>query len=432
MIRSRELLLGSVPVLAAFAALAAAVWGAGQARRAREFEALADEYMSVTQSACARCCEELSDAVGEMALSLEKLTVAGSARLTVTALEDAASGSRAAASILSRLPLGCAATQSDAAFLNRVGEYARSLELTVLAGGELNHQERDRLASLLEAAQEMSRDALYALSSGEAPTGLEELDFYADADSAHTWPRIDYDGEFAERSLPEPLCNAAPEASPEEALEKARTLIGPDAQPAGVTGGRLAVYAFVSGERELELTVHGLEIVHLSEPPQTGEDAEPANSGALEAAANAYLLSLGFEDMTPAELTVDGGEARFVFVPAEEGVLILSDRVRVTLEADSARPVGFDAGEYLANKRARAIPRPAVGPDEARAALSKNLTVTGRTLALVPLTPYTEELCYAFDCTSGGGEYRVYVSAMTGEELLIQKLLRENDGFRLL
>lgn len=429
--RLKDFLLYSVPVLAGFAALAAALWGAGRARLAREFESLADEYMTLTQNACGRCSQELSSAVGEMSLSLEKLTVAGSPALTVTALEDAASGARTAASVLSRLPLPCASTQGDAAFLSRVGEYARSLSRLVLAGGELSQKEREQLASLLAAAEEMSRETLDALSSGEAPTGLEELDFYADADPAPERPDIDYDGEFAERTLPEPMCNAAPEASAEEALEKAREILGPGAEAAGVSGGRLAAYSFASDGSELELTVHGLEVVHLSRPVQACEGGDAASPDALEAAAKEHLRAFGYEDMTPVELAVDGGEANFVFCPSEDGVLLLSDRVRVTLEAGTAKPVGLDAGEYLSNKRARVIPAPRVDEDEARAALSKSLKVMDSALVLMPLTPFTEELCYAFTCTGGGREYAVFVSAMTGEELLIQKLLRENGGFRL-
>ena len=66
--------------------------------------------------------------------------------------------------------------------------------------------------------------------------------------------------------------------------------------------------------------------------------------------------------------------------------------------------------------------------EEAEGMLSANLTVVSRALALIPITPQTERLCYEFRGTCGGEEYIVYISVETGEEEQIFRIINTEDG----
>ena len=134
----------SVPVLACFAALTAAVWGRAQRNRADGFEQLADEYASICVNACSRCSSELRDAVTDMSFSLDKLRVTASDAGKVLALEDIARSSAAAVGVLTRLPQPQVDVLELESFLARAGDYARTLSGGILAGNDPTEEDRIR------------------------------------------------------------------------------------------------------------------------------------------------------------------------------------------------------------------------------------------------------------------------------------------------
>ena len=100
----RNLLLYTIPVLASFAALVAAVWGRGERARADANERLAEEYISAYAEACSRCGAELKDKAEELRAGLDKLKVTNSAAGKALALEDVVRGTAEASALLSRIP----------------------------------------------------------------------------------------------------------------------------------------------------------------------------------------------------------------------------------------------------------------------------------------------------------------------------------------
>ena len=429
-------LLYTVPVLASFAALTAAVWGRGKAALAEEYERIADEYIGVTVNSCSRCARELSDAVDELNVSLSKLRVIASREGRVLALEDIVRESAEAAILLSRLPGSQVGTMELNAFLTRAGDYARTLSKKLLEGGELEKADIDQLTAMLDGCEKLNGSLCCRIASGEMPLGTEEFDYYggeetADEPSEPEYPVLIYDGPFSEATEKlEPAGLTGAEADEKAAAEHAETLFGEGFGYDGRAEGRIATYEFSDGEASLSLTVKGLHVIrYMRQPkgeaeglPEAGEDER------LRAAAKAFLERLGYTSMAPTYAQYYGGTALYSFVWESGGALVYNDLVKVWIDRETMEPCGLDARNYLFSHKERDIGAPSISAERARESVSEELEVASVRLALIPLTPQTEALCYEFVGTLGGADYVVYVNASDGREEQVFIVISDENG----
>ena len=425
----------SVPVLACFAALTAAVWGRAQRNRAEGFEQLADEYASICVNACSRCSSELKDAVTDMSFSLDKLRVTASDAGRVLALEDIARSSASAVGLLTRLPRSQVDVMELESFLARAGDYARSLSGGLLAGREPAEKDIEQLEAVLEACRALADTIEERILNGEMPIGTEEFDYYeasADADDTE-YPALDYDGPYAaavgERA---PKCGGEAEADPALALEFARCIAEEEMFPAGETGGVMPCLDFsnADGTVTVSVTRNGMHPVSFMRLTNGNAAAAPDESGLslLIETAKRFLDRLGFEDMTPVFTRFFDGAAEISFAYQAGDTLVLGDSVRVKLDIASGEAIGLDAREYFFNHCERELSRPAVSAEEAKKAVSASLEITRERLALLPVTPLTEKLCWEFRGEGFGGEYLIYVNAQTGAEEKVVRIVTDEFG----
>ena len=427
----------SVPVLACFAALTAAVWGRAQRNRADGFEQLADEYASICVNACSRCSSELKDAVTDMSFSLDKLRVTASDAGKVLALEDIARSSAAAVGVLTRLPQPQVDVLELESFLARAGDYARTLSGGILAGNDPTEKDLKQLEAVLEACRALADTVEERILNGEMPVGTEEFDYYeasADADKTE-YPALDYDGPFAaavgERA---PKCAGEAEADPALALEFARCIAEEEMFPAGETGGVMPCLDFANADGTVTVSVtrngmHPVSFMRLTGGDGSGEPDEAEYSRLVDAAKR-FLERLGFEDMTPVYTDLYGGAARISFCWQAGDTLVCGDRVSVSVDRGSGGVVGLDAREYFFNHCERELARPAIGAEEAKKAVSSAINIGSERLVLLPVTPLTEKLCWEFRGRGFDGEYLIYVNAETGAEERIVRIVTDEFGER--
>lgn len=429
----RKIYTVTVPVLAVFAALVSAVWGKAQSKRAELFERTAEEFAGYYTSACVRCGRELSDSVSDLELSLDKLRVTASKSGRVLALEDIVRESASAVQLLCRLPQSQIDAMAEEEFLTRAGDYARYLSRRLLAGKEPSDEELEQLSELLEACRSLSQSLKDKVENGDLPIGTEEFDYYEaseDADSLE-YPELVYDGPFAAAvQEAEPRGVSGREYSADEAMEKARELLGDSAEYAGRTEGRLPTWDYSSEEGEVSLTVQGLFVLRFMKTPSGSEEGVPdeAESERLMNAGSEFLSSLGYEDMEPTFSRFAGGTALITFVWRNEEVLILSDSINVWLDRETGEPCGLDASGYLYSHCERDMPKPAIDAQKALEAVSASLEVSETRLVLIALTPLTETLCYELRGKLDENEYLIFVNADTGAEEKIVKIIKDDNG----
>lgn len=459
MLVNKRIFLYSACALLAFAALALGVWGAKQKAAAEEYFEAAGEYMDAVNSVYVRCANELADNVYDMQVSLSKLAVSTSQSQTVLALEDIVRSSSASVLIMSRLPRTHASTEALMTFLVRTGDYARTLSRRALAGEELPEADIEQLDALYSSCRTLADDLSAAVTGGALAFALPEAGEYyndephadgfftageEDHDNAETvpeYPTLIYDGPFSEsteKAAPLGLGNI--EATESEAFITAERLTSAHLEPAGEAGGKIPVYLFSGNTADgasvtAAVTKTGGRLLWFmrdaSEKSETDEGSglpDDAEYAELVAAGTRWLETAGYGSMTPTYALFYNGAALISFVYEQEGVRVYNDLIKVWVERGSLNIVGADANNYLFSHRERHMPAPAISEDEARVLANPRLEVGSVNLALIPLSPMTEGLCYELHGYYNGDEYAVYINALTGREEQIFRIISSGDG----
>ena len=134
---------------------------------------------------------------------------------------------------------------------------------------------------------------------------------------------------------------------------------------------------------------------------------EEAEVDRLREAAEAYLSENGYPSMCATYAQYYGGCALINFAALQDDVILYSDLVKIWVDRETGSIVGVDARNYLFSHVERDLAEALITMEEAESMLSTNLTVEDRALALIPITPQTERLCYEFKGTCGEEEYIV-------------------------
>ena len=114
-------------------------------------------------------------------------------------------------------------------------------------------------------------------------------------------------------------------------------------------------------------------------------------------------------------------------LPVQDGVPLYPDLVKVELSMETGEVVGLEGLNYLTNHVQRALDRPKLSEGEARERLNPSLDVAGARLCVIPLEQ-TEKLAYEFSASLEDTHYLVYIDALTGDELVIYRLIEDENG----
>jgi len=109
-------------------------------------------------------------------------------------------------------------------------------------------------------------------------------------------------------------------------------------------------------------------------------------------------------------------------------VTIYPDLVKVTVALDNGEVTGTETSGYLMSHRKRALPKPSVSQEQARAAINPRFEVSGGKLALIPVGTKDERLTYEFQGKLDQESYLVYVNAISGREENVLKLVDTPGG----
>ena len=94
---------------------------------------------------------------------------------------------------------------------------------------------------------------------------------------------------------------------------------------------------------------------------------------------------------------------------------------------DTAEVVGLEARSYWQNHIPRRMQSPLLTEAEARSAISSEVTVENAHLCILPYSGQ-ERLCWQFTVSQEEEQYIVFIDAMNGSELLLEKLMQLEQG----
>lgn len=386
-----------------------------------------------------------------ISLKLSKSPLAADARLQVELLVGVSRQADGVVSGLSALPLSHAAMGDTIKFCNQLSDYALQQALLVASGQPLGEETLERLIKLrdqcmllsgqLAVAQESMLKNSMQLAGQEAvfyaPAQLSDrpLEAVADKDHGMDYPAMIYDGAFSDAThFGPPKALGDREVSAEEALTIAWDFVGAErvskAESAGETAGLLAGYSITLTLKDgtvlnAEITRQGGKMLWLM--PEHAAFVQKLSVEDCAARAAAFLESRGYGEMAQNHIRVYDGLCVINFVAVQDGVLLYPDLVKIQLRMDTGEVVGLEANNYLMNHTQRDNLVPVYSKMQALQQVSTHLGATDARLCLIPHLG-EERLCYEVAGEYEDNEYRVYIDALTGEEVEILMMMQDAEG----
>ena len=394
----------------------------------------------------ARAFTDLIGSVDEINSDLSKLSVTTSPDMERSLAVRLIVGAERAENSISELPLPENARYGVAALINRIGSFAKYLEKTA-ADKPLTQKQRETATLLAEKvrdlqttlyeAQKQTGNKKFRFSSlikegGPLVNGFEQM-----GNPVDSLPKLIFDGPFSEgTSHPHSAPSFGKEldrVAAESALTSAFSEYGlRDVAFLGEgSEGPIAAYSFTAkdnngGDFYAQISKMGGKVVLFDSDCGEGEIAF-SDEVCIEKAA-AFLSALGYGDVTPVWTDSFQSECTVNFAAEENGVVLYPDLIKVKVCKTDGRVMGMEAFSYLLNHKTRSLPTPKLSEKEAENLLSSNLTVNSSRICLVPLGFGKEELCYEFAGTANGQTYYVYLSALTGKDVQIFRVVEGTEG----
>ena len=420
--------------------------------------ARAEDYRRQLDNGYRQAFTQLTTAAGELDAALEKVTYATTPALFASLCAQAYAKALAAQTALGELPYGNVELEQTAAFFARAGDYAMALARSATGEEACSGESRETLRGLAEAAGELSATLqelqlqldggalspedvaavearLAAAREDGEPVTAGSAFQTVEADFPEV-PTLIYDGPFSEHlsSRSPKMLEGLPQVTQAEARRAAAAFTGLRGDIftlASDGAGSLPAWGFSAlvdgGERYVEITKQGGQVLQMLSSRPVGEAALSRKEGV--AAAAAFLEEHGYRDMAPSYFLEGDGILTVHFAAVQDGVYCYPDLVKVGVALDNGDVVSFEAHGYLMNHGAREPAAPAVTQAEAAERVDSSLTFLSHQLALIPTGGEYEVLCHEFKCqNAGGGHVLVYVNAGSGQQERILLLLEDEHG----
>ncbi len=462
-----------IPVLLAAALIAVSLWGSSQAAKAEELQrGTADMYK--------RSFMELADGFSNIEKTLSKLMVVNSPSQYVLLLDDIWRQSGTCVGLMSQIPSSHLDTAKLNRFVVQLGDYAHALTKNSLSGKPMTEEDTKQLQDLYAACVNISNDLNTRVQNGDIPnTVITNEQYYTSAmdienataqggendqsgdkaseeankageaagnpenkkqeESVSEFPVLIYDGPYSDSSENrETRGLTGNKVSEGEALGVAMGIAGDGVQLnyTGPTEGSIPTYEFESVTEDgrylyLSITQQGGKLLTMMKSAKSNREGIPedeAERARYRDAAVEYLKDQGYGEMRATYAQYYSGAALINCASVQSDVILYSDLIKVWVDREDMEIIGLDARNYFFNHTERQLEQPAISLEEAKGYVSQNLTVQSSAIALIPITPQTERLCYEFKGVYGDNEYIVYINAQTGDEEQIFQIIKTENG----
>ncbi len=382
--------------------------------------------------------------------AVAKLSVARSNPLRQEYLSDMTAYSTAAGENLSNLVEEGSDNSKIMKFINQTGDFAKYLDDKLSKGGEMEKSDRDIVSeigsavreiqsSLQKIAPEVEKDGFSFLASLKEEDGAFSEMIRSFENEDIDYPSMIYDGPFSD-SMTERTAKAltGKEVSEREAREKLKFILE-NTEIADISVKAGSKNVFETFDFEL-ITSRGKCFVTLSKKgafpisvnyteAQDGTVHIPASEA--EKRAEAYLEKIGIKDMKAVWVSLYDNVYYVNLAYFKEGVVYYPDLIKVKVGGEEGEVIGMESLNYVFNHSARVIEDANVSATNAVLSVSEEIAVGNIRLAVVPTKGDGETLAYEIYGTKGEDKYFVYVSAKTGAELKIMRVLDGERGLLL-
>lgn len=403
-------------------------------------------YESEVAAGWRQSVSELAAALNDLEIDLQKGLYSSGNYQTVSWAAQVFSEAGAARTALETLPIYELRLQGTETFLNQVGEYTLEMARKRLRGETLSESEENSLKTLALRSRQLAdeiltmsekisdenpdyqemQQLLLPSEEGEDKTEFESLEDIFSSDKPLT-----YRGEHSawRESRTSDWLNTLKEVGKDDLKALSAKYLSVNQEELTEESRFDSPFTFReyrSGDRVVAVTEQGgllYGFSNLRDVPEGKLSAEDALTFGSEG-----LAELGYESMEPVSWTVSENTLTAVYALRQEGFLVYSDRITITLALDNGEILAVNAVEYLLAHDPERNLSIVVPREEALQVLRQDLTVQSADLVSVPRGDGTEDVCWQFTVRDDT-ETRVlvFVNANTKVEEDILILVEEDD-----
>lgn len=405
----------------------------------------ASRYKLLLTAERERSLAELSEAIDSIQVSLQKSLYCGTGKKLLESGNELYRLSATAKDNLSQLTDENAQTETIFKFLSQVGDYT----LYLSEKENLSKKEQQQLSDLYDYSTALSKeigllsDSYYdgeisfEKAAGNLQSEEEKLDFLTSfSDTQQTvgnYPTLLYDGPFSDSVLSRDALAVKNEReiTKDEGRRIAANILGAkptDLREEADRNDSLSLFCYSKDEKFIGITKKGGFLCYMTNPDFTKEATiskqEAINRG------SAFLNNHGYNGMVSSYYSCYDDVCTVNYAYKENGIIYYADLIKVSVALDTGKVVAFDASGYLMNHCERNLPENLLSEEECRESVSKSLTITEVSSAMIPLDSGKEKLCYEYHCydKNTNQEVLVYIDRETGDEEEIMLLLYSDDG----
>ena len=407
------------------------------------------EYRNDLENIYQKSYYDLVSEVTTMENDLYKFKVSASPVMQIKLLENIAKSAANSETNLSSLKLDND-TGVTAKFFNQVGDYAKALSNKLSSGKTLSEEEIANMNSFAELAKNVGIQ-LASLQTQIVDNGFSFMNG-SNLDSSPLteivselenntieYPSLIYDGPFSDGLVEKEAKGLSGDIISKEMGAEIIARMFNFLNVENISFQSVSTNHF--NQLRYAAKINGLDyIVSLSE--QGGQlvdmssfkEIDNPKFTAEECAelGKQFLEKLGYKDMEGVWVSNSNSTVFVNYTVKLNDTIIYPDMIKLKIASDTGDVIGFEALTYVFNHTERTIEKPAITAEQAKTKLNKNLEVKSSRLALIPLDGGREELSYEFQVTFEENTYYIYVSAVSGNEINILRVIDGDDGALLM
>lgn len=417
------------------------------------------QYQTFLQNTYQREFREMVSDVENIKVLLDKAEVTNSNVQSNTLMSQIWRQALSAAENLGQLPISHNALSKTAKYLSQVGDFC----YTISKQNAANKMMDDKQLAQIDKLKNYSGTLLGELYDMEKQVSQGKVRFgemrkqgklilkrasentvdvkFGKMDETFTdYPALIYDGPFSENVIEgKPKGLGDKKVSLQKAIEAARKFIGTDKiseiKEVSSGSGMIKTYGLEATPKDsnadykinIDITKTGGHVLWMLNPRDVLE--KNLTDGEASKKAKEFLKAQGFGDLVESYYLNEDNTTMITFIGVtKEGILLYPDLLKVKVARDNGEVVGFDSYHYLMAPKNRTNLTPKLTEAQAKAKVTKRLTINRVKLAVIPLPGNREALCYEFKGKYKGNDFFVYINAENGNEENILQIIKDEDG----
>ncbi len=413
----------------------------------------ANYYASSLEGTYQKSYYDLVDDINNAEIKMSKVVSTDDDAYAAKLLQEISKNANDAQNNLNVLPVSINGIDESRTFVNQLSGYCETLSKKVAKGGKLTAKEKQTLKqlyssiiSMKQALNEMTNNMSegYSILGNSLSLEKDYNDFTVQLQSIKSndieYPTMIYDGPFADSQIRKEVKklaaskNVVNETKAKENLSKICGISVENINSEGEAKSNFETYNFSFKDlkgKDCYAQISKTEGRLITLAGNSDEGAKNVSMKEAQEIAKDFIKKTGVNDVQCVWSDDVGGNGYFNFAPVENGIILYPDLIKVKCDLADGDILGYEARSYYTNNVKRNLNGFAISKETALSKIQDGFTVKAVNKALCPIE-YNEELCYEIECTKQDDTYYFYINAMTGSVDNILKVIKTNDGNKIM